>query len=216
MTLIRRTFFIFAQRHGLYINVGGNYYLMKNLFQTLIFVFAVISFTACEPKPRETTITFHQDTVINGVKTQRVIKTGKVRRLANSELDSMEEIVENAAALTIRYVPRITNEDTVAYLDRLIEYWHQDSRGDKMTKDQINQAVAMQFGQALMDNNNFEWILLGNELIIEEKQGFGAERPFEISKAIIDKRDSLDLQRTRSRIKRDVSIIRQLDEIGRK
>src|SRR6188768_1017592 len=176
---------------------------MRNLFQILISAFVVISFTACEHRPRETTITFHQDTVINGVRTQKIIKTGRVRRLANTELDSIEEIVENAEILTRGYLPRLTSEDTVAYLDRLIAYWRQDSRGDKITKDQINQAVAMQFGQALMDNNNFEWILLGNELILEEKQGFGAERPFEISKRIIDKRDSLDLQRTRSRIKRD-------------
>jgi hypothetical protein len=45
MTLIRRTFFIFVQRHGLYINVGGNiiFVKMRTIYPLIIVGITIIS-----------------------------------------------------------------------------------------------------------------------------------------------------------------------------
>jgi hypothetical protein len=189
---------------------------MKNRSQILLFLFGTISFTACEHKPREIRMTFYQDTLINGVKTEKVLKTGRVKELTSTQRDSIEQLLTEAETVTEHYLVRAANEDTTIYLDKVIRHWHQDSLEEKIAKDQIYQAVAIRFGQTLVDNNNFEWKLFGNELIIEDKDEFGAERPYDISKRIIEKMDSLNLQKTKIRILRDVKIIKQLEELGRK
>jgi hypothetical protein len=72
-------------------------------------------------------MTFYQDTLINGVKIEKVLKTGRVKELTNTQRDSIDQLVTEAETLTGQYLERATNEHTMIYLDRVIRRWRQDS-----------------------------------------------------------------------------------------
>jgi hypothetical protein len=190
---------------------------MKDFIHILICTFLAVTFiVACEPKPTDVTMTFSRDTVINGVKTEEILKTGHVRQLTRIQRDSINEMVIHAEILTERYLSREVHEDTIVYLDKLIAHLKGDSLVDRMTLDQISHAIAIQFGQAMVENNNFEWKLFEKELMIEEKQGFEAKFPYEIAKAILYQQDTADLYETRLTIIRHVKIFKQMEDLRAK
>jgi hypothetical protein len=189
---------------------------MKSFFHVLIYVLATISFIRCDYRQKEVRMTFSRDIILDGVKTEKIIRTGNVRNLSGVERDSIEQVLKNSVALTGNYLVRNMDEDTVVYLDRLIAHWLKDSLSGKIAKDELTKIVAIQFGQSLVDNNNFEWKRFESELIVNERSDVVTEFPDELVKEVIHNMDSMDLEKTKRRIIRDVKIMTQVEALGNK